>query len=99
MKNAYLITVHILNLLLLAGICFVSFFLVINITPPGPIPNFGFIEFSYVVFLFVMWGLNYWFQYKKRNWILPFAFTILFIVIALLALGVVVPLLRELVYS
>lgn len=98
MKNSYLTVVHVLNLLLLGAIGFVAFALVINISAPGPIPNFEVLKFSYLIFLLVMWALNYWFQLKKRKWILPIAGTILYVAIALFVLGVVMPFLYDNVY-
>jgi hypothetical protein len=101
MKNnydIYYIVVHVVNLLLLGGIGFLAFALAINISPPGPIPNFDALKFGLLVFLTVMWAINYWYQYKKRNWILPIAGTVLYIAIALFIMGVVMPFLYEIVY-
>lgn len=98
MKNTYLVTVHVLNILLLVGIGFLAFALVINISEPGPIPNFDILKFALLIFLLAMWAINYWFQYKKQKWILPIAGTILYIAIAFFVMGVVMPFLYEIVY-
>jgi len=98
MKNAYLITVHVLNILLLVGIGFLAFALVINISEPGPIPNFDVLKFVLLIFLIAMWAINYWYQYKKQKWILLIVGTVLYVVIALFVMGVVMPFLYGIVY-
>ncbi|MEH7254316.1 hypothetical protein V7111_19525, partial [Neobacillus niacini] len=91
------IVVHTVNWLLLGCIGFVAFFSVVNISP---IPSFNGVQFSSFITLLLIWGVNYWYQYyKKRKWILPIAGTFLFVVIALLLLGVVVPFLTDIIYS
>ncbi|RLL48453.1 hypothetical protein D8M04_04110 [Oceanobacillus piezotolerans] len=99
MKNNYIIyniVVHTVNWFLLGFIGFLAFFLVINISPG---PNYDGVKFVYIVTLVLIWSVNYWYQYyKNRKWILPIAGTILFVVIAFLLLGVVVPFLIEIIY-
>ncbi|MEI3596590.1 MULTISPECIES: hypothetical protein [unclassified Oceanobacillus] len=94
----YEIVVHAVNWLLLGLVGFVAFGLLINISEPGPVPNFGIIDFLYLIFLLAMWGLNYRLQLKIRKWYLPLVGTILFITIGLVVLGVVVPFLNHMIY-
>ncbi|PAE29612.1 hypothetical protein CHI07_08325 [Paenibacillus sp. 7884-2] len=97
MKNKdtiYDILVHTVNLILLGAIGFLAFFSVVNISPHrDPISDlFG---FGTIIFLTVMWAINYWFQFKKRKWILPIAGTVLFVAIALFILDVGIPFLYD----
>lgn len=98
MNRGYLTVVHIVNLLLLGLIGFVALGLVVNISEPGPIPNFDIIKFLYLIFLLVMWGLNYWLQLVRRKWFLPIAGTVLYIAVALFVMGVVMPFLYDIIY-
>jgi len=93
-NNSYNIVVHVVNLILLGAIGLLAFFSVVNISPVrDPISDmFG---FGTIVFLTAMWAINYWFQFKKKNWILPIAGTILYIAIALFILDVGIPFLYD----
>ena len=94
--NIYNIVVHVVNLILLGAIGFLAFFSVVNISPvQDPISDM--LKFGVIVFLLVMWAVNYWFQYKKKKWILPIAGTILYVAIALFVGGVVMPFLRHII--
>lgn len=99
MKNndtIYGIIVHVVNWLLLGFIGFIAFFSVVNISPtPSP---YGLL-IGYDLIMLLLWGVNYWYQYKKRKWILLIAGTILYAAIALFLLGVVVPFLTKIYYS
>jgi uncharacterized membrane protein YidH (DUF202 family) len=92
MKNnfgMYNMVVHTVNLLLLGCIGFVAFFSVVNISPVSNL-TVGFLVSIFALLL--IWGINYWYQYKKKGkWILPIAGTILYIVFALLLFGVILP--------
>ncbi|SES44498.1 hypothetical protein [Psychrobacillus sp. OK032] len=96
-NNSYNIVVHVVNLILLGAIGFLAFFSVVNISPPVQDPISDMFKFGLFVFLLVMWAVNYWFQFKKKKWILPIAGTILYIAIALFVGGVIMPFLREIV--
>lgn len=100
MKNndtIYEIVVHVVNWILFGFISFIAFFSVVNISP-GPQP-YGVI-FGYIIIMLLIWGVNYWYQsYKKRKWSVLTAGTILYVVIALFFLGVVVPVLAQIIYS
>ena len=96
-NNSYNIVVHVVNLILLGAIGFLTFFSVVNISPAQD-PISDIFKFGLIGFLLVMWAVNYWFQYKKQKWILPIAGTILYVAIALFVMGVVMPFLREIVY-
>ncbi len=67
MKNTYRIVVHVVNLLLLGGIGFLTFGLLINISEPGVVPNFGPTDVVYILTLLVLWVINYWYQTKKKS--------------------------------
>ena len=98
MKNKgtiYYIVVHTVNLILLGAIGFLAFFSVVNISPPVQDPIGDMFAFGLFVFLLVMWAVNYWFQFKKKKWILPIAGTILYIAIALFILDVGIPFLYD----
>lgn len=93
-NNSYNIVVHVLNIILLGAIGLLLFISVVNISPAQD-PIGAMFKFGHIVFLLAMWGVNYWFQYKKKKWILPIAGTILYVTIALFVMGVVSPLLRD----
>ena len=93
--NIYNIVVHTVNLILLGAIGLLAFFSVVNISPNRDSDMFG---FGIIVFLLVMWAINYWFQYKKQKWILPIAGTVLYVAIAFFILDVGLPFLREIGY-
>ncbi|MFD1848864.1 hypothetical protein [Oceanobacillus bengalensis] len=95
-NNSYNIVVHVVNLILLGAIGFLVFFSVVNISPAQD-PIGDMFKFGHTVFLLVMWAVNYWFQYKKKKWILPIAGTILYVAIALFVMGVVSPFLRNII--
>ncbi|WP_249870728.1 hypothetical protein [Oceanobacillus saliphilus] len=98
MKNndtIYEIVVHVVNWLLLGFLGFIAFFSIVNISP-APRPYGLLIGYDFIMLL--IWGGNYWYQYKKRKWIVLIAGAILYVVIALLLLGVAVPLLAKLIY-
>ncbi|GGN55210.1 hypothetical protein [Oceanobacillus indicireducens] len=92
----YEIVVHVVNWLLLGFIGFIAFFSIVNISP-APRP-YGLL-IGYDIITILLWGVNYWYQYKNRKWIVLIAGTILYVVIALLLLGVVVPFLTDIFYS
>lgn len=97
MKNndtIYNIVVHVVNLLLLGAIGLLAFFSVVNISPNKNLAS-GMIAFVTLVFLTAMWAINYWFQFKKRKWILPIAGTVLFVAIAFFILDVGIPFLYD----
>ncbi|BDH63572.1 hypothetical protein MTP04_37020 [Lysinibacillus sp. PLM2] len=96
-NNSYNIVVHIVNLILLGAIGFIAFFSVVNISPPIQDPTSDMFSFGFLVFLLVMWTVNYWFQFKKKKWILPMAGTVFYIAIALFVGGVVMPFLRDII--
>src|SRR5690606_10751953 len=81
----YYIVVHTVNLILLGAIGLIAFFSVFNISP-NQNPTSNMVAFVTVVFLTVMWAVNYWLQVKKRKWFLPIAGTVLFVAIAYLYL-------------
>lgn len=94
MKNkdtVYDIVVHTVNLILLGAIGLFAFFSVVNISPNKNMTS-GMVALVTLTLLTVMWAINYWFQVKKRKWILPIAGTILFVVITYLILDVGIPL-------
>ncbi|MCG7344458.1 hypothetical protein MHZ92_09955 [Sporosarcina sp. ACRSL] len=94
MKNkdtVYDIVVHTVNLILLGAIGFLAFFSVFNISPNKDMTS-GMVALVTLTLLTVMWAINYWFQVKKRKWILPIAGTILFVAITFLILDVGIPL-------
>lgn len=98
MKDAYRIVVHVVNLLLLAGIGFLTLGLFINISESGGVPNFSITKIGYIIILLILWVINYWYQLKRRKWILPIIGTTLFIGIAAFLLGVVVRFLNQVIY-
>lgn len=99
MKKSYVIFVHFLNWLLLAGIGFVALALIINISDPSGIGKYeDLLKFLYLNFLLVMWAFNYWYQFKKRKWFVPIVGTILYVVIALFVLAVVIPFISEIIH-
>lgn len=101
MNNVYNIVVHVVNLILLVFVGFIGFALLINISAPGPIPNFDILKFCFLVFLLIMWTVNYWYQYykiKNRKWFLPVIGAVVYLAIAFFVMGVVMPFLYEIVY-
>lgn len=99
MKNKntiYNIVVHIVNLFLLGFLGFIAFFSIVNISPT-PTP-YGLL-FGYDLIMLLIWGVNYWYQYNKRKWTVLIAGTILYVVIALVLLGLVVPTLAKIIDS
>lgn len=95
-EKTYEIVVHMVNWLLLGFIGFIAFFLVVNISPAPQ--DYG-LKFAYIIFMLLICCGNYWYQYRKRKWILPITGTILFVVIAFFLLGVVAPFLADIFYS
>ncbi|MFC4025500.1 hypothetical protein ACFOUV_17085 [Oceanobacillus longus] len=93
MKNKdtiYDIVVHTVNLIPLGAIGFLAFFSVVNISPHRD-PISDMFAIGSIIFLTVMWAINYWFQIKKRKWFLPIVGTVLYVVIALIYLDVGIP--------
>ncbi|MFS0820910.1 hypothetical protein [Bacillus sp. 1P02SD] len=99
MKNndtIYNIVVHVVNLILLGAIGLLAFFSVFNISPNQNMTS-GMVALVTLTLLTVMWAINYWFQVKKRKWILPIVGTILFVAIAFLILDVGIPFLYDVI--
>ncbi|RDW20067.1 hypothetical protein CWR48_04910 [Oceanobacillus arenosus] len=93
MKNnlsIYNIVVHVVNLVILGAIGILAFFFVVNISP-NKTPTSDMVAIISIVFLTVVWAINYWLQFKKRKWFVPIAGTVLFVVIAYLYLDVGIP--------
>lgn len=94
MKNKdtiYSVVVHTVNLILLGIIGLMAFFTVFNISPNRDYTS-GMIGVVTIIFLTVMWAINYWLQVKKRKWIVLIAGTVLYVAIAFLYLDVGIPL-------
>ncbi|MFD1173269.1 hypothetical protein [Oceanobacillus picturae] len=98
MKNAYLITVHVINLLLLGTIGFLGIGLFVNISEPDGIPTFNPIDIGILIFLLLMWVVNYWYQFKNRKWIVLLSASLIFIVAASIIILVIMPLLFNFFY-
>ena len=96
-NNSYNILVHVVNLILLGFIYFLCVLTSIVSTPADD-PGVKVFQYFSIGFMFVLWAVNYWLQYKakKKKWYLPFVGTVLYFAIVLSVLGYVFPYIVEL---
>lgn len=98
MKYTYLIVVHVINLLLLWGLGFLGLGLFVNISDPDGIPIFNPIDVGLLIFLILMWAVNFRYQFKNRKWTVLLFANLLFIVAVSIIILVIMPLLFKFFY-
>lgn len=94
----YHILVAIVNVILLGFICLFLLIASSSVSAPVDDPIDKVSRNFSIGFMFVLWVVNYWLQYKskKKKWYLPLAGTVLYVAIVFIALGYVSPFIREL---
>ncbi|MBD7909422.1 hypothetical protein [Sporosarcina gallistercoris] len=94
----YHILVAIVNVILLGFICLFLLIASFSVSAPIDDPIDKVSRNISTGFMFVLWAVNYWLQYKskKKKWYLPLAGAVLYVAIVFIALGYVSPFLREL---
>ncbi|VDG98643.1 Uncharacterised protein [Lysinibacillus sphaericus] len=98
-RTYYHIVVHIVNVILLGFICL--FWLFPSVSPAENDPIEKLSQFGMFIFMFVLWAVNYWLQYKskKNKWYLPLAGTVLYVAIVSFFLLLVFPFINNLFIS
>ncbi|MGM0943300.1 MAG: hypothetical protein ACQEWU_20465 [Bacillota bacterium] len=82
MKNAYLVAVHVVNLIFLGVVGFLGIGMFINISEPDNIPTFNPINIGLLISLLSLLVVNYTYQIKNRKWIVLLFANLLYIAIS-----------------
>lgn len=90
--------VHYVNFLLFGLLVIVTYLFLVSISL-APKDSFLALRVGYIIIMFLLWGLNYWYQfYKKRKWFMPIIGAILFVGIGMFIGGFVLPYLNYMFY-